>query len=193
MRNIILASASPRRSELLSQIGIEFTVKVSDVDENIEVGNPADMVMQLSKIKANAVYEMVKENIDDTIIIGADTVVVLDGKVLGKPKDEEDAFAMLKSLSDRVHEVITGVTLMYIEAGNVNIDTFYEQTQVHTYSMGDEEIKEYIISKEPMDKAGSYGIQGLGGKFIKKIDGDYNNVVGLPVSKIYQKLKKKGV
>lgn len=193
MRNIILASASPRRSELLSQIGIEFTVKVSDVDENIEVGNPADMVMQLSKIKANAVYEMVKENIDDTIIIGADTVVVLDGKVLGKPKDEEDAFAMLKSLSDRVHEVITGVTLMYIEAGNVNIDTFYEQTQVHTYPMGDEEIKEYIISKEPMDKAGSYGIQGLGGKFIKKIDGDYNNVVGLPVSKIYQKLKKKGV
>lgn len=193
MRNIILASASPRRSELLSQIGIEFTVKVSDVDENIEISDPADMVMQLSKIKANAVYDMVKSDVDDTIIIGADTVVVLDGKVLGKPKDEEDAFVMLKSLSDRVHEVITGVTLLYIEAGSVNIDTFYEQTQVHTYPMGDEEIKEYIKSKEPMDKAGSYGIQGLGGKFIKKIDGDYNNVVGLPVSKIYQKLKKKGV
>lgn len=193
MRNIILASASPRRSELLSKIGIEFTVKVSDVDENIEISDPADMVMQLSKIKANAVYDMVKSDVDDTIIIGADTVVVLDGKVLGKPKDEEDAFVMLKSLSDRVHEVITGVTLLYIEAGSVNIDTFYEQTQVHTYPMGDEEIKEYIKSKEPMDKAGSYGIQGLGGKFIKKIDGDYNNVVGLPVSKIYQKLKKKGV
>lgn len=187
---IILASKSPRRKELLEQIGLAFEVIVSDADENIEERVPEEFVMELSRIKSKAVLDSVDDIDDETIIIGADTIVVYDGKILGKPKDEEDAFEMLKMLSNNVHEVITGVTLLSKKSGNVDMDTFYEKTKVFTYEMTDNEIREYIATKEPMDKAGSYGIQGIGGKFIKQIEGDYNNVVGLPVSRIYQKIKE---
>lgn len=190
MKKIILASASPRRKELLTQIGLEFEVIVSKADENISADAPEDLVMQLSQIKAEAVCK--EHNIlkDDTIIIGADTIVAMNGQVLGKPKDKSHAKEMLKALSDNKHEVLTGVTIIFTKSGKQIKETFYEKTIVYTYPMTDSEIDEYIESKEPMDKAGSYGIQGIGAKFIKRIDGDYNNVVGLPVSRIYQKIKE---
>lgn len=190
MKKIILASASPRRKELLTQIGLEFEVIVSEADENISADTPENLVMQLSAIKAGAVYEEHKISADNTLIIGADTVVAMNGQVLGKPKDKEQAKEMLKALSDNKHEVLTGVTIISIKSGNIVKETFYEKTIVYTYPMTDSEIDEYIESGEPMDKAGSYGIQGIGAKFIKKIDGDYNNVVGLPISRIYQKIKE---
>lgn len=187
---IILASKSPRRKELLEQIGLSFEVLVSDADENLDIDTPEEFVKELSRIKSKAVMDLMNGIDENTLIIGADTVVVYDGKILGKPKDEADAFSMLKMLSDNEHEVITGVTLLSKKNGEIDMDTFYEKTKVFTYEMSDSEIKEYIATKEPMDKAGSYGIQGIGGKFIKKIEGDYNNVVGLPVSRIYQKIKE---
>ena len=146
--------------------------------------------MKLSNIKAMAVYE--EHGIEDeaTIILGADTVVAFDGKVLGKPKDTQQAKEMLSMLSDNTHQVFTGVTILYKKQGGLKSETFYDKTTVYTYPISDKEIDEYIMTGEPMDKAGSYGIQGIGAKFIKKIDGDYNNVVGLPVSKIYQKIKE---
>lgn len=187
---VILASKSPRRKELLEQIGLSFEVLVSDSDENLDIDIPEEFVKELSRIKSKAVMDLMDGIDENTLIIGADTIVVYDGKILGKPKDEEDAFCMLKMLSDNEHEVITGVTLLSKKNGKIDMDTFFEKTKVFTYKMSDSEIKEYIATKEPMDKAGSYGIQGIGGKFIKKIDGDYNNVVGLPVSRIYQKIKE---
>ena len=190
MKKIILASASPRRKELLTQIGLEFEVIVSEADENISADTPENLVMQLSAIKAGAVYEEHKISADNTLIIGADTVVAMNGQVLGKPKDKEQAKEMLNALSDNKHEVLTGVTIISIKSGNIVKETFYEKTIVYTYPMTDSEIDEYIESGEPMDKAGSYGIQGIGAKFIKKIDGDYNNVVGLPISRIYKKIKE---
>lgn len=190
MYKVILASASPRRRELLAQIGMDFKVIISEADENISEPAPEQLVMKLSDIKAMAVYE--EHGIEDeaTIILGADTVVAFDGKVLGKPKDTQQAKEMLSMLSDNTHQVFTGVTILYKKQGGLKSETFYDKTTVYTYPISDKEIDEYIMTGEPMDKAGSYGIQGIGAKFIKKIDGDYNNVVGLPVSKIYQKIKE---
>lgn len=190
MYKVILASASPRRRELLAQIGMDFKVIISKADENISELAPEQLVMKLSNIKAMAVYE--EHGIEDeaTIILGADTVVAFDGKVLGKPKDTQQAKEMLSMLSDNTHQVFTGVTILYKKQGGLKSETFYDKTTVYTYPISDKEIDEYIMTGEPMDKAGSYGIQGIGAKFIKKIDGDYNNVVGLPVSKIYQKIKE---
>lgn len=190
MYKVILASASPRRRELLAQIGMDFKVIVSKADENISEPAPEQLVMKLSNIKAMAVYE--EHSIEDeaTIILGADTVVAFDGKVLGKPKDTQKAKEMLSMLSNNTHQVFTGVTILYKKQGELKSETFYDKTTVYTYPISDKEIEEYIMTGEPMDKAGSYGIQGIGAKFIKKIDGDYNNVVGLPVSKIYQKIKE---
>lgn len=190
MYKVILASASPRRRELLAQIGMDFKVIISKADENISEPAPEQLVMKLSNIKAMAVYE--EHGIEDeaTIILGADTVVAFDGKVLGKPKDTQQAKEMLSMLSDNTHQVFTGVTILYKKQGGLKSETFYDKTTVYTYPISDKEIDQYIMTGEPMDKAGSYGIQGIGAKFIKKIDGDYNNVVGLPVSKIYQKIKE---
>ncbi len=190
MYKVILASASPRRRELLAQIGMDFKVIISKADENISEPAPEQLVMKLSDIKAMAVYE--EHGIEDeaTIILGADTVVAFDGKVLGKPKDTQQAKEMLSMLSDNTHQVFTGVTILYKKQGGLKSETFYDKTTVYTYPISDKEIDQYIMTGEPMDKAGSYGIQGIGAKFIKKIDGDYNNVVGLPVSKIYQKIKE---
>ncbi len=184
---IILASASPRRRELLSRLGWEFTVQVSEVEENITKTHPAEIVEELSTLKAQAVFTQTE---GDILVIGADTVVANQGKILGKPVDETDAARMLGELQGGIHEVYTGVTLCLRRDGIENIKTFYESTEVAFYPMSQEEIDWYVETKEPMDKAGAYGIQGLGGRFVKGIRGDFNNVVGLPSARLYQECKK---
>lgn len=179
---LVLASKSPRRSEILKNAGYEFTVRVADADETIPDGTkPEDAVVFLAARKAMAV-----ERADDETVLGADTIVVLDNKILGKPKDREDAFNMIKSLSGRVHSVFTGVCI--IENGKSM--TFSEETQVEFLTLTDKEINTYIDTDEPYDKAGAYGIQGYASKFVKRINGDYFNVVGLPISAIYEKFFK---
>ncbi len=185
MNKIVLASASPRRKELLEQIGLPFTVEVSNVEEVITKTAPQEVVMELSAQKAMDVKKYQKE---DCIVIGADTIVVYDGgkggSILGKPKSEEEAFEMLNHLQGNVHQVYTGVTLCFGE----EVKSFYECTKVHVYQMTEEQIWNYIKTGEPMDKAGAYGIQGRFAAFVKGIEGDYNNVVGLPVGRVYQEL-----
>ncbi len=180
---LILASKSPRRSELLKNAGIEFTVRTADADETIPDGTrPEDAVVFLAARKAMAV----KRN-DGETVLGADTVVVLDDEILGKPKNRDDAFNMIKRLSGRVHSVFTGVCAI----GDNGSLTFAEETKVEFYPLSDKEINEYVDTDEPYDKAGAYGIQGLASKFIRAIEGDYFNVVGLPISGIYKKILKK--
>ncbi len=179
---LVLASKSPRRSEILKNAGFDFTVRVADADETIPDGTkPEDAVVFLAARKAMAV-----ERAEDETVLGADTIVVLDGKILGKPKNKDDAFNILKSLSGRVHSVFTGVCI--IEKGRSM--TFAEETQVEFLSLTDDEINTYIDTNEPYDKAGAYGIQGIASKFVRRINGDYFNVVGLPISTIYEKFFK---
>ena len=233
---LVLASASPRRRELLSQIGLEFTVMPSTKEENAKATEAGALVQELSRQKAVDIWEqlsggqqnpdanrgqisdanqgqnpdanqeqlsdanqkqisgeMREPNLDgkrqpELLVIGADTVVCCEGKILGKPHSREAAAEMLTALQGRSHEVYTGVTL-YSQSEAV---TFFECTQVEFYPMTKAEISDYIDSKEPMDKAGAYGIQGLGARFVKGIRGDYNNVVGLPVGRLYQELKSHG-
>ena len=210
---LVLASASPRRRELLSQIGLEFTVMPSTKEENAKTTEAGALVQELSRQKAVDIWEQLSgdqgQNPDadqeqiseetqepnlngkrqpELLVIGADTVVCCEGKILGKPHSREAAAEMLTALQGRSHEVYTGVTL-YSQSETV---TFFECTQVEFYPMTEVEISEYIDSKEPMDKAGAYGIQGLGARFVKDIRGDYNNVVGLPVGRLYQELKSHG-
>ena len=241
---LVLASASPRRRELLSQIGLEFTVMPSTKEENAKATEAGALVQELSRQKAEDIWEQLsggqqnpdanqeqlsgadQEQISDAnqgqnpdanqgqisdanqkqisgemrepnlngkrqpelLVIGADTVVCCEGKILGKPHSREAAAEMLTALQGRSHEVYTGVTL-YSQSEAV---TFFECTQVEFYPMTEAEISDYIDSKEPMDKAGAYGIQGLGARFVKGIRGDYNNVVGLPVGRLYQELKSHG-
>ena len=241
---LVLASASPRRRELLSQIGLEFTVMPSTKEENAKTTEAGALVQELSRQKAVDIWEQLsggqqnpdanqeqlsgadQEQISDAnqgqnpdanqgqisdanqkqisgemrepnldgkrqpelLVIGADTVVCCEGKILGKPHSREAAAEMLTALQGRSHEVYTGVTL-YSQSEAV---TFFECTQVEFYPMTEAEISDYIDSKEPMDKAGAYGIQGLGARFVKGIRGDYNNVVGLPVGRLYQELKSHG-
>ena len=210
---LVLASASPRRRELLSQIGLEFTVMPSTKEENAKTTEAGALVQELSRQKAVDIWEQLSggqgQNPDadqeqiseetqepnlngkrqpELLVIGADTVVCCEGKILGKPHSREAASEMLTALQGRSHEVYTGVTL-YSQSETV---TFFECTQVEFYPMTEVEISEYIDSKEPMDKAGAYGIQGLGARFVKGIRGDYNNVVGLPVGRLYQELKSRG-
>ncbi len=183
---IILASASPRRKELLSLLDIPFKTMVSDADETIDTSLPFYFIAEsLSLKKAAAVAKNVREH---ALIIGADTIVVTDNKILGKPKDEQDAFNMLKELSGKWHSVISGVTVL--DNITAKSESFYVETKVKFSELSDEEINTYIKTKEPMDKAGAYGIQGKGSKFIEKIEGDYFNVVGLPVHALYKVLKK---
>lgn len=196
MEKIVLASSSPRRRELMAQAGFLFEIIVSEADENIEVEAPDRMVEELSRRKAEAVAELVKKqgfDGDSCLIVGADTMVAIDGKKLGKPVGEAGAEAMLKELSGRTHQVYTGVTLIRIkkESGTFSQErrTFSEGTDVSFYSMTEQEIREYIATGEPMDKAGAYGIQGRAAIFVKEIRGDYNNVVGLPIARLYQELK----
>ncbi len=195
---IILGSKSPRRKELLEQIGFKFEILVSDEEEIITSTEPEKVVEELSYQKAANVEKMLLCNnthSDDPnfnnryIIIGADTVVACDNKIMGKPKDDVHAKEMLKLLSGNTHQVYTGVTLIIHDENTHTVKTFAKCTYVTMYDITDNEIDDYIATTEPADKAGSYGIQGIGGKFIKGIDGDYNNVVGLPIAEIYQQLK----
>lgn len=187
MKKIILASGSPRRRELLTQIGIDFDVVTSNAEEIITKTYPQDIVCELSCLKAKAVYDMLKEpqkDIDNSVIIGADTIVYCDGEILGKPADNDDAYRMIKKISGGVHQVYTGVTFIY----KGNIKSFSEKTDVSVYDMSETEINRYIQTGEAMDKAGAYGIQGAFAAYVKGINGDYNNVVGLPVAKLYHEL-----
>lgn len=182
--SIVLASKSPRRKELLGLLDLDFQIITADIDETM---NPsltvADEVARLSYEKAAAVKPKVSP---DTIIISADTIVELGGKVMGKPKDKTDAFNMLKNLSGNTHNVLSGVTVMQ---GDRHISKTVV-TAVTFRDISNEEINAYIETLEPMDKAGAYGIQGRGSKFVQKINGDYFNVVGLPVCELSLMLKE---
>lgn len=183
--HLILASGSPRRKELLEKVSIPFTVVVSDVEEKVDPAlSPSDIVMSLAEQKAAAVAERFR----DSVVLGSDTVVVYGGEILGKPANEEDAKTTLGKLSGKTHQVLTGVAILHQEKKIV----FYEQTDVTFWPLTDEDIEEYVLSGEPMDKAGSYGIQGLGSLFVKEIRGDYFSVVGLPLSRTARELKKAG-
>lgn len=191
--NLILASASPRRRELLEQIGLQFQIIPGDMDEKITSSIPTEIVMELAKGKAAEVLaNLSEEEQKESLVIGADTIVVHDGCIMGKPKDEADAVCMLTELCGDVHQVYTGVAFLTQENGQRKAHTFYECTDVSVYPASKEEILAYVASGDPMDKAGAYGIQGQFAAFIKRIDGDYNNVVGLPVGRVYQELKTGG-
>lgn len=190
MRKVILASASPRRRELLEQGGIPFTVIPSQAEEKITTEQPGQAVEELSYLKCSDIYE---KSVGDILVIGADTIVVSEGKILGKPSSQKDAVKMLQSLQGREHEVYTGVTIMSREGKENRKKTFHEKTKVVFYPMSDDEIRSYVNTGEPMDKAGAYGIQGKSAVFIKEISGDYNNVVGLPLARLYQELKNMGI
>lgn len=192
---IYLASASPRRKGLLKQVGLSFKAMPSTVEEKITKTEPAEVVEELSYQKAVDVCgKLVGEGKEDFAVIGADTVVACWGEILGKPKDREDAARMLGKLQGGSHQVYTGVTLAWkYKEMSPMFATFSECTDVTMYSMSQEDIKHYVDSGEPMDKAGAYGIQGLCAAYIQGICGDYNNVVGLPVGRVYQELKKRGL
>ncbi|MDD6328744.1 MAG: Maf family protein [Lachnospiraceae bacterium] len=192
MKEFILASKSPRRKELLQMLGISFEVVVSDADETLDVCEPSEFVCTLSRRKAIAVWKnRVPEmgNTSNKLVIGADTVVACDGVILGKPKDEGEAFSMLSMLQDNEHEVYTGVTFVWEADGVVRTHSFFACTKVVFYPMTEEERNAYIATGDCMDKAGAYGIQSMAAPYIREIKGDYNNVVGLPVAMLYQELK----
>lgn len=188
MSEIILASASPRRKELLKNMGLGFNVVVSDADESAvsEDVPPHIYVQELALMKASAVAKKVIEK-KDALIISADTIVVDEGRILGKPADENDAFLMLKGLSGKTHSVYTGYCVMSMK--NAYTVCGREKTEVEFKALTDEKIRRYIATGEPMDKAGAYGIQGLGAMLIKGIKGDYFNVVGLPVAALAETLE----
>lgn len=192
MKKIILGSASPRRRELMAQIGLEFEVVVSNKEEYYESTIPEEIVKELALMKAeNVTSELeAKRQLKDMVIIGADTIVVLDDQILGKPRDEEEAFEMLTNLQGRAHQVFTGTAILsYDETGERLVQNQASETKVYVHEMNRDEILSYIKSGEPMDKAGAYGIQGAFAAYIDRIEGDYYNVVGLPVSYLYQQLK----
>lgn len=185
MQSLILASSSPRRKELLTNLGLTFEVSASLIDEIIDASaTPAEIVISLAQQKAIDV----SKQFPDSFVIGADTIVVKDSIILGKPKDEQDANNMLKMLSGQTHSVYTGVAIVKKSVPT----TFFVETAVTFWPLTDEEIDQYIQSGEPFDKAGSYGIQGLGATLVKEIKGDYFSVVGLPVSRLIRELKKLG-
>ncbi|WP_313578960.1 Maf family protein [Lacrimispora sp.] len=187
IERLVLASASPRRKELLAQIGITPEIVPSTIEEKITTSVPEEAVMELSRQKA---VDVASRRQPGTFVIGADTVVAAGGKILGKPISHEDAYRMISLMEGRTHQVYTGVTLVYCGGRGNKVRTFVEKTDVHLYPMSDGEIRTYADSADPMDKAGAYGIQGKFAAFIKGIDGDYNNVVGLPVGRVYQEIKQ---
>lgn len=184
---IVLASQSPRRRQLLGQMGLEFTTQSPEIDESAFHGRDArDLVETLSREKARWVA---RQQTPDTLVIGADTVVVLDGAILGKPRDGAEAQAMLAALSGRDHQVFTGVTLCQGD----RILTQAEETQVTFRPLTGQEIRQYVSTGEPMDKAGAYGIQGLGALLVERLEGDYFNVMGLPLCRLGEMLAQFGV
>ena len=183
---LILASASPRRKELLGKIGLEFEIIPAKGEEVVTKKLPWEVVEELSFQKAKEIADMQTE---ECIVIGSDTIVAKEEKIMGKPKDEAEAYQMLSEIAGNVHQVYTGVTL--IRTGKEpKVITFAEKTDVHLYPMSEKEIYSYIATKDPMDKAGAYGIQGDFAIHVKGIEGDYYNVVGLPIGKVYQELKQ---
>ena len=181
--DLILASSSPRRKELLEMLKIPFQVKVSYAEETYQNGmEPQEIVMELARIKSTVIAETNR----DSVVIGADTIVVMDGDILGKPKNSEEAISMLTRLSGSVHQVYTGVAIL---KGQDSI-LFYEKTDVEFWTLEKEEIEQYVLTGEPFDKAGSYGIQGYGSLLVKRIQGDYFTVVGLPISRLKRELAK---
>lgn len=183
--NIILASASPRRKEILGNTKVKFDVIKSEIDEVILEGEaPAQAVMRLAFEKC---MDIASKN-ENNLVIGADTIVVLDGTILGKPKDKEDAINMIKKLSGRVHQVITGISLINLDANKKIID--YVVSNVKFKDLSHEDIIDYIQTNESLDKAGAYGIQGYGALLVEEIQGDYFNIVGLPISRLSDLLKK---
>lgn len=186
---IILASASPRRQELLSQIGLSFCVCPSCKEERVTQTQPEQIVQELSKQKAEDIFEQ-KKDTEALLVIGADTIVACDGQIMGKPADRADACRMLSKLQGRSHQVYTGVTVILQRTADSAAEefTFYECTEVDFYPMSEAQIEAYVATGEPMDKAGAYGIQGRCAAHIRGIRGDYNNVVGLPVGRLYQEL-----
>lgn len=183
---IILASASERRRELLNKMGWEFEVLPSGKEEKITKEEPWEAVMELAQQKATDIAGQIRE---EALVIGADTIVVRNGRFMGKPKDKKEAEQMIRELSGAAHQVYTGVCLIRAGNGTPEKKTFYEKTDVLFYPMTEQEIRDYIATEEPFDKAGAYAIQGTCAKYIKGISGDYNNVVGLPVARLYQELK----
>ena len=183
--NLILASQSPRRRELLGLTGLDFTVRVADIDETMDPGKaPFDEVARVSRLKALAVQREPED-----VVIAADTIVVCGGEVLGKPRDEEDAFRILSLLSGRSHEVMTGMTVL---RGDETV-THTEVTRIHFRQLHPDEIRAYIATGEPMDKAGAYGIQGGAALFADQMEGDYYNVMGLPVCRLAMILRSFGL
>lgn len=193
---IILASGSPRRRELISHIFSDYEVIKSEKDEIVTKTEPSDIVTELSKQKAMEVWNTAKEqdrlNDDRNLLIAADTLVFLKNKRMGKPLDKEDAINMLTSLSGNEHQVYTGVTLFWGNKDSFFEKSFFEATKVFCYDISREDIEKYVASGEPMDKAGAYAIQGGFAKHIKGIEGEYANVVGLPVARLYQEIKNIG-
>ena len=198
--NIVLASGSPRRKEILTQAGLDFTVIKSEGEEVITNSDPSMVTMELSRQKAIEVYDRINGTYEASsdiyakekpiIVIGSDTVVAIDGQILGKPKDEAEAVCMIQKLQGRSHSVFTGVTIV-LQSGEVeNMVTFACETKVYVYPMSNQEIENYVLTGEPMDKAGAYGIQGLLSKYVEKIEGDYLNVVGFPLSAFWRELQK---
>lgn len=193
----VLASKSPRRRELLGKAGLRFSVLPAVNEEKITETDPEKTVMELAAQKADEVYEKLMTDPDffekdprPLLVIGADTVVFIDGKILGKPKDTEDAARMLRLLSGRTHKVATGFSLIYRKPGQVlRRKIGCETALVSFFSLSDSVIMKYIETGEPMDKAGSYGIQGLGGDFVREIRGDFANVMGLPVKRVLREIR----
>lgn len=190
-KRVILASASPRRKELVGELFSEFEIIPARGEESYRAKEPGEIVKELSLQKAEEVFKQEKDKSEGSLlVIGADTIVVKDGRILGKPADEKEAFSILNSLSGQSHQVYTGVSLIYKIEGKESYRSFFEETKVVFWPMSQEEILAYIETGDPMDKAGAYGIQSGGKRYVKEIEGDYLNVVGLPLSRLYQELKK---
>ena len=182
---VILASASPRRAELLRAAGIDFDVRPADVDEAILPGEaPADYVSRLAEAKARVVHERDNER----TVLAADTAVVVEGEILGKPIDEADAKRMLRLIGGRTHEVLTAVSIFH--PGQI-VDTRVDVTTVEFALLSEADVSWYVSSGEPMDKAGAYAVQGLASRFVTRLEGSYSNVVGLPIALVYQMLTTK--
>ena len=200
-KKIILGSASPRRRELLAQIGLDFTVVTSDCEEKVTSIVPARVVQELSLMKARDVFNKIScsvtekdgheaYNPSEILVIGADTIVALENEILGKPYSKENAISMLNHLQGHIHQVYTSVSIVWEENGQIMTHTFYEKTDVEVLPMTEQEILYYVGLDTCMDKAGAYGIQNEFACFVKGIHGDYNNVVGLPIGRVYQELQK---
>ncbi len=196
MVKFVLASGSPRRKELLEQIGMQFEISSAHGEEIITKEQPWEIVEELSMQKATEVadrYEREHGVQDNTVVIGADTIVAYGAEIMGKPKSRQHAIEMLSELQGHVHQVYTGVTLIIMTGKDRKFICFHEKTEVEMYPMTQAQIEAYVFTGEPMDKAGAYAIQGKCAAYIKGIRGEYNNVVGLPIAKLSQELSKAGI